>query len=290
MQYFLLSIKGIAIGAANVVPGVSGATLTVILRLYDSLIGAINSFFSDTKNALKFLIPFGIGMAIGILAFVSILDFFLINYSLQTGALIAGLMAGSIPFLHKTAMSQDAKKPYYYVISVIFAVLIICMTIFTPTPEVYSDVTLTFGLAIFLFVGGIISAGALIVPGVSGAMVLIILGLFPVAIHTLNLIREYIMTPFNFSLLPPIISIAAPIGIGVIVGLLITSRLVAFLLEKFHGITYFAIIGLVMGTVFALFSDDATYQSHAEITPVLLVSAAIMFVVGVIVSLMLGKK
>jgi len=286
----MLAIKGIAIGAANIVPGVSGATLAVIFRVYDQLIESINSLFSDTKRSLKFLIPLGLGMVAGILALVSALDFFLERYSLQAGAFIAGLMAGSVPFIYKLAVSQDAKKSYSYVIVLFSAAVIICMSIFVPTSEIYEYTEFSLSFAMLLFIGGILSAAALIIPGVSGAMVLIIFGIFPVAVHTLNLIREYLMTPLDFALLPPIFAVAAPIGLGLILGILLTSRLVAYLLKNHHGITYFVIIGLIFGSVFALFNDDATYQSHNITTPALVVFAALSFFVGLVVSLSLGKK
>jgi len=286
----MLALKGIAIGAANVVPGVSGATLAVIFRVYDRLIESINNIFKDMKNALKFLIPLGIGMAVGILALGSVLDFFLQRFSLQSGAFIAGLMAGSIPFIHKMALSKDKKKPYSYAVTVISAIMIILLALFVPTSDVYTDVQFSIGLVALLFVGGVLSAGALMFPGISGAMVLILLGIFPVAIHTISLIREYLMTPFDFALLTPILIVVVPIGLGLIVGVLLTSKLIAFLLERHHGTTYFAIIGLIFGTIFVVFNDDATYQSHVEITPVLITFAVIAFTAGMAVSLKLGKK
>ena len=290
MQYILLTLKGIAIGAANVVPGVSGATLAVIFRVYDKLIESINNIFKDMKKSLKFLIPLGIGMAVGILALGSVLDFFLQRFSLQSGAFIAGLMAGSIPFIHKMALSKDKKKSYSYAVAVAAAIIIILLSIFVPAHDVYVDVQFSIGLVALLFAGGVLSAGALMFPGISGAMVLILLGIFPVAIHTISLIREYLMTPFDFTLLTPILIVVVPIGLGLVVGVLLTSRLIAFLLEKHHGTTYFAIIGLIFGTIFVVFNDDATYQSHAEITPMLIIFAVIAFAVGMAVSLTLGKK
>jgi len=286
----MLALKGIAIGAANVVPGVSGATLAVIFRVYDKLIESINNLFKDMKKSLKFLIPLGLGMGIGILALGSVLDFFLQRFSLQSGAFIAGLMAGGIPFIHKMALSKDKKKSYSYAVTVVSAIVIILLALFVPARDIYVDVQFSFGLVALLFVGGILSAGALMFPGISGAMVLILLGIFPVAIHTISLIREYLMTPFDFSLLTPILIVVVPIGFGLVVGVLLTSRLIAFLLEKHHGTTYFAIIGLIFGTIFVVFNDDATYQSHAEITPVLIIFAVIAFIVGMAISLKLGKK
>ena len=290
MQYLTLALKGIAIGAANVVPGVSGATLAVIFRVYDRLIEAINELFKEPKKSLQFLIPLGLGMAVGILALVSALDFFLQRYSLQSGAFIAGLMAGSIPFIHKIALSKDEKKSYSYPVVVVAAVIIVVLSLIVPTQDVYVDVQIDIGLMVLLFVGGVFSAAALMFPGVSGAMVLLLFGIFHVAIHTLNLIREYLMTPFDFSLLPPILMVVVPIGLGLLVGVLLTSRLIAHLLEKYHGITYFAILGLIFGTIFILFSDDATYQSHETVTIALVIFAAIAFFAGMIISLVLGKK
>jgi len=290
LQYLTLIIKGVAIGVANVVPGVSGATLAVIFKVYDRLIEAINSIFTDMKNSLKFLIPLGLGMAIGILLLGSLLDFFIDQYSLQASALIAGLMAGSIPFIHKMAVQNKKATWHYYAIAVFSAIVIIALSLFAPTPEIYTGAEFSIGLITILFIAGFLGAAAMIIPGVSGAMVLILLGVFPIVMHTISLIREYLMSPFNFELLPPIIMVAAPVGIGILAGILLTSHLIAKLLKKYHSITYFAIMGMIFGTVFAVFNNDAAYQSHAEITPALVLIALVVFAVGVAVSLKLGKR
>ena len=286
MQYIFL--KGLAVGAANVMPGVSGATLAVIFRVYDRLIESINSLFSDMKKSLGFLVPFGIGMVIGIIALGSAIDFFISRFSLQSSAFIAGLMAGSIPFIHGQAVKNGDKKPVYYGIAVVAALVIILLAFFAPTPEPYVGSDFNIGFAVFLFFGGMVAAAAMIIPGVSGAMVLILFGLYPLAMHTITLIREYLMTPFDFTLLTPILMVVIPIGLGVVVGILLASRLIAMLLEKYHTVTYFAIVGLIFGTIFAMFSDDATYQSG--LTLGVLVFSVLAFFAGTAISLALGKK
>jgi len=293
LQPLLLALKGIAIGAANVMPGVSGATLAVILRVYDRLIESINHLFTDFKKSLQFLIPFGLGMVVGIIALGSAIDFLITRFSLQSSAFIAGLMAGSIPFIYGQAISKlkpGEKKPRYYTIAVIAALIIMSLAFFAPTPEPYSDTYFNLGFALFLFVGGVLGAAAMIIPGVSGAMVLILLGVYPMAMHTISLIREYLLTPFDFELLWPILMFVVPIGLGVVVGILLASRLIAMLLEKYHTVTYFAIVGLIFGTIFVIFNDSETYQSYHVITPTLIVFAAVSFVFGVVVSLILGKR
>ena len=290
MQFLFLAIKGIAIGVANIVPGVSGATLAVIFRVYDKLIESINSLFTDTKNALKFLIPLGLGMLVGIIALGSLLDYFIETFSLQTGAFIAGLVAGGVPFIHNLAVQEKGKRKYLYIISAIAALIIIALSVFAPTPELYVSEQLNVGLTILLFFGGFLAAAAMIIPGVSGAMVLILMGVYPLAMHTISLIRDYLITPFNFELLPPILMVVVPVGLGVALGILLTSRLIAYLLEKHQSTTYFAILGLIFGTIFVVFNDDATYQSHDGITPMLVVFAAIAFAAGMAISLVLGKR
>jgi len=290
LQYIFLAIKGLAIGIANIVPGVSGATLAVIFRVYDRLIEAINQLFTQPKKSLKFLIPLGLGMVVGILALGSLLDYFILRFSLQASALIAGLMAGSVPFIHNMAASQDGKKPHFYIIAVIAAIIIIVLSLFVPTPELYVAEEINFGLIAIMFIAGILGAAAMIIPGVSGAMVFILLGVFPLVMHTISLIREYLMTPLDFRLLSPILAVVVPIGLGVVIGILLMSRLIAVLLKKHHSITYFAILGMIFGTIFAIFGDDAAYRSHDAITPALIIAAVLVFTIGMIVSLKLGKK
>lgn len=293
MEYMILVLKGIVVGAVNVMPGVSGATLAVVFRVYDRLIESINHLLSDMKKSLQFLIPFGLGMVIGIIALGTAIDFFITRFSLQSSAFIAGLMAGSLPFIHRQAvsrLSENSRKPLYYGISVAAAVLIILLAFAAPTPEPHVGADFNLSFTLFLFAGGLMTAAAMIVPGASGAMVLILFGIYGLAMHTISLIREYLTAPFNFELLPPILTVVIPIGLGAVSGILLASRLIAILLEKYHSITYFAIVGLIFGTVFAIFSDNQTYQSYNEITALLIAYAFIAFIVGMVVSMVLGKK
>ncbi|MCL2840405.1 MAG: DUF368 domain-containing protein [Defluviitaleaceae bacterium] len=290
MNLILLGIKGIVMGAANVMPGVSGATLAVIFRLYDKLLDAVNHLFTDTKNSLKFLIPFGIGMAVGIVAMGDIINTLLVNFPLQVSGFIAGLIAGSIPFLHNEATAKDGKKPYLYVIAIIAGITIVLLEILTPTPEPYLSAEFNIGFAVLVFIGGIFAAAAMIIPGVSGAMVLILFGLFPLVMNTISLIRSYLMTPLDFSLLTPIFMVSIPLGLGMIVGILAASRLIALLLKKFHSQTYFAILGMVFGTIFIMFNDVSVYQQYDGLTPFIIVGTIIAFVCGGAASLLLGNK
>jgi len=290
LQYVLLALTGVALGAANIVPGISGATLAVIFRVYDRLIESINNLFTDTKRSLLFLVPTGLGMVIGILGVGMLLDGFFDRFSFQTSAFIAGLVAGGIPFIHSQAVAKDGKKPSYYAVAVVAAAIIILLALVVPTPTLEATGEFNWGFTILLFVGGMAAAAALIVPGVSGAMVLMLFGLLPTVMNTISLVAEYLATPFSFELLPPILQVAVPLGLGIVLGILLASKMIAALLKKHFSITYFAILGMVFGTIFAVFSNPDTYQSVDVMTVQLIVYGVIAFVAGMAIALMFGKS
>ena len=290
LQYVALMFTGIALGAANVVPGISGATLAVIFRVYDRLIESINQLFSNMKQSLLFLVPVGIGMAIGILGVGWLMDGFLERFSFQTSVFIAGLVAGGIPFIHSQAVSKDGKKPQFYVVAIGAAIAIILLALIVPTPTVEAAGEFSWGFAVLLFVGGMVAAAAMIIPGVSGAMMLMLLGLLGIVMNTLALITEYLATPFDFGLLPPIMQVVVPLGLGMVAGILLASKLIAFLLERYFTVTYFVILGLVFGTIFVVFSHPETYQSVDVMTVPVFLFGVVAFVIGMAIALVLGKS
>ena len=289
LQYLLLALTGLALGAANIVPGISGATLAVIFRVYDRLIESINKLFTDMKRSLLFLVPVGLGMVVGILVVGTVLDGFFERFSLQTSTFIVGLVAGGIPFIHKRAISKEGKKPVFYAVAALAALVIILLAIFAPTPTVEAAGEFSWGFTFLLFGGGVVAAAALIVPGVSGAMVLMLFGLYHTLMDTISLITGYLRTPLEFGLLPPILQVVIPLGLGIVVGILLASKLIAFLMEKYFSITYFTILGLVFGTIFVVFRDPRTYQSVDTVSAAVIVSGAIAFVVGAGIAALLGE-
>ncbi|MCL1845005.1 MAG: DUF368 domain-containing protein [Defluviitaleaceae bacterium] len=303
MQYLFLMLKGMVVGGSNVMPGVSGATLAVILRIYDKKINAINGLFSNPKESLKFLIPVMIGVGIGILMFGRIASVLLEHFSMQTGGFVAGLMAGSLPFIHtcaradKNESASDTRRLVFsganahWLFAVAGLAVIVFVSMFAPE-STYSEiagVTFNAALTAHLFIGGLFAAATMVIPGISGAMMLILFGLYPLAMFTLRQIGDYLMSPFDFALLGEILLVVVPLGVGIVAGILLGSKVVAMLLEKFRSATYFTILGLVFGTIFAVFNNPDTYESHAEITPFIVAATAITFALGAVTSLILGR-
>ena len=290
MQFFILILTGLALGAANIVPGVSGAALAVIFRVYDKLIESINSLFTDTKNALMFLIPIGIGMAAGILVVGTVLDGFFDRFSFQTSAFIAGLVAGGIPFLYSQAVSRGGRQSSHFITAVIACGVIIALVLLRPDGSGTVVGEFDLRMAILLFFGGVATAAAMVVPGVSGAMVLMLFGLLHTIMDTISLITAYLTSPLDFAQLMPILQIALPLGLGIIVGIFVASKLIAYLLKRFFTITYFAIIGMVIGTIFAVFYNEDTYASIDYMTIGIIIFGVIAFASGMIIALIFGKR
>ena len=290
MKTLLVGLKGIAVGAANIVPGVSGATLALVFGIYEKLILSINEIFSSPRQSLKFLLPLGLGMAVGIILFGSVIDNLLDSFPLESRLFIAGLMIGSLPQVHRVALRGDKSKSSYYVVSAVSAVLVSILVIISPSPYLNLDVNLSIGFLAYVFIGGIFAAAALMIPGISGAMVFILFGLYPTIINVIAQIREYLFSPTSFELLPPIFMVAAPIGFGIIVGILLCSRFIAILLKRFHRLTYFIIIGLIIGSIVALFPSD-THAFSEMLRPIgsqSIVLSVVFFVLGCAISIYVG--
>ena len=309
--------KGVVIGAANILPGVSGATLALILGIYARLIESINSMFKTPGSSMKLLVPVVVGMASGIVILGSLIDGLLESFPLESRLFVSGLMFGSLPMLYFTAtinpitltelrseitQNNEAISPKrgklkktstgYFLISALSAIAILITILLSPTPAETIDATFGVGFLLFVFLGGALAAAALLIPGVSGAMVFIMLGLYPVIMNVIGQVREYVFSPTDTELLVSILTVAIPIGIGIVFGTLVCSRFISVLLKKFHKTTYFVIIGLVVGSVFALFEPDAfsVKDSLYGLGPVSATAAVLSLLLGIFTSYNLGKK
>lgn len=228
--------KGIAISISQLVPGVSGGTIAMILGIYDKLLHAINNITKDFKNQYKILLEVGIGAIVGIFAFSRIVKTLFEAFPIQVGYLFIGVILGGAPLMFKKATLNGFKKT-----SIIYLLIgfIVVLMMRTPDNDASSIVTnLSLLNFIWLFIGGFVVAVALILPGISGSFMLYVLGLYNTVITA--------VVDLN-------IPILIPIAIGAIVGTLATSKMIEMLLLKFPEQTYILIFGFILGSVFSVF-------------------------------------
>ena len=294
MNYIMLFLKGIIIGVANVIPGVSGGTIAVVLHIFDRMIEAINHFTKDIKKHILFLMPLLAGAGVGVLAFSVLIDYTLTNYSLPTCGFFAGLVAGSLPLIYSMAKSKRpvGKSDKNYIIYTLLAFALVIFLATFKTAEggtaVVGDVSL--GLMIKAFFGGAIACAAMIVPGISGSFMMVLLGLYNVVIGYVALVKDFLLT-FDLTILVSIIKFCAPLGIGMIVGAILISKAIEFLMAKYHTETYYIILGLIFGSLIGIFLDPIAYASYNGAIPFsAYIVTAVTAVLGFVAALLLGKE
>lgn len=244
MKHIINFLKGMIIGISNVIPGVSGGTMAVSMGIYEKLIQTIGNFFVHFKENFKknmiFLIPIVLGAGIGIIAFSKLLKFLLENYQMQTQFAFIGLILGSVPFIMKKSVAKGFSWKYCIpgIITFGIGLTLAILEILGITGNPVESFDITFMNVILLFVYGIISAVSMVVPGISGSFILLLLGVYSAIITAISSLNILVLIPF---------------GIGVVVGVLLASKIIDFLLEHFYGYTYFAIIGFVVGSLLAIY-------------------------------------
>jgi putative membrane protein len=280
------------LGVTQIVPGISGGTIAIIFGFYSEIIEAVNHFTEDYRKYLRFLIPFLLGIVVGIITFSSLINFLLANHSFPTMLFFIGLIVGIIPPIYsKVKESNRSFKPNEIVLIMLplLGLLIISelkgQSVTNPA-EVINNIDIPF--MFFIFFAGIVAAMALIVPGVSGSFVLLLLGVYPLITYSLSSIRYLLADITNIPLMLNICKVLLPLGIGVIIGGLSMARLIEKLLNNYHKITYSVILGLLIGSVYALLKEPMVFQSGTS--AITIVIGSVTFVLGCIVSFILGSK
>ena len=274
-----LVIKGFIIGIANIIPGVSGGTLAITLGIYEKLIETIGHFFSNLKENLKFLIPIGVGAGLSIVVLSNIIKYSLKYYKLPTTLFFVGLIVGGLPLLvKKIKEDKNYKKDYSnYVVLVITFVLVAMFAFMKDSGAKVVLEHMMFIDYLKLFLVGVVAAGTMVIPGISGSFVLMLLGYYEPII---NVISD--VTHFNNIINNGLIIL--PFGLGIIIGIVVIARIIEYLLSKQPIKTYYGIIGFVCASLIAILMPlfSLTF-SIANI----LIGLVLMFV-GIIIAYKLG--
>ena len=245
----ILGIKGFIMGIANIIPGVSGGTLALTLGIYEDFIKAISHFFSKIKENVKFLLPIVIGIGLAIISMSRVIDYSYEHFPIPTAMFFMGLVIGGVPLLlKKVKRKKEVKQPSSYVLAAITFAVVILLALSEQLFNIKLVANLT-NMSIIeyvvLFAVGVIAAATMVIPGVSGSLVLILLGYYyPI----LKVIKN--ITSFN-NLFSNLV-IAGVFGVGVLVGIVGVAKLIEFLLSKYETKTYFGVIGFIIASIIAI--------------------------------------
>lgn len=290
MNFLFDIIKGMLIGVANIIPGVSGGTMMVSMGVYEKIIGIVNNLFKDMKKSIITLLPLGIGMLLGVAVFSFIIPWCLEVYPLPTCLCFIGLILGGIPAILKPAKESLHKEGKsisipHIVAFVFFFALAVGMALMNETETSSANFDLNLGFMIIIFIVGVVAAATMVIPGVSGSLVLMILGFYGGIMASISGFISAVFA-FDWAQIFYYVGILAPFGIGVIVGIFAVAKLIEWLFEKFPSVTYCGIFGLIAASPVAIMIK----MGHNNINIVTTIIGIVLLGVGTWFTYWFGKK
>lgn len=274
-------------GIANIIPGVSGGTLALTLGIYEKFINAISHFFKNFKENLKFLIPIFIGIILSILTMSNVISYSFNHYALGTTLLFMGLVLGGIPMLlGKVKGTKEVKSFFSYIIFIITFAFVMILAF---SEEIFgaglSSVTLNISMSglLMMFIVGVIAASTMIIPGVSGSLVLMLLGYYtPVieAIKEFTHFDNFTVNLFNLGFF----------GVGVLVGIVLVAKLIEMLFKKYETKTYFGVLGFIIASIIAIPVSVIHEYGFFTFDILSIIIGIVLFILGSFIGFKLGEK
>ena len=256
MDYLINAFRGFCMALADSVPGVSGGTIAFILGFYDKFINSLDDLvYGDKekkKKALFFLIKLGIGWIIGLAFATLVLTSLLEKQIYKVSSVFMGFIIFSIPLIIKEE-KECLKGKYINLIFTLIGILIVSLiTYFNPVSgggNIVDVSNLNIGLCLYIFVVAMVAISAMVLPGISGSTLLLIFGLY---IPIISAIKEFLH--LNFSVVPVLLIF----GVGIIAGIILVIRLIKIALKKFRSQTMYCILGLMIGSLYAIVMGPTT--------------------------------
>lgn len=269
-------VGGVAVGIANIIPGVSGGTMLVILGIFDRLMASISDVFKikslDRKASILFLFQVLLGAGIGVVAFAKVVDWLFAHYATQTFFWFIGLVIFSVPSLMRNEMKGHKVSAPYLMLGILMIALIAWFSPEKTDLTIQVFPAITGGHLLLMVVVGMISGAAMLFPGVSGSMLMLIIGQY-------YLFKSYVanVTTFQLDVLIPLVFLAGGIGLGI----LISAKLTSYLLKHSRRQTVSLILGLIVASAIILIPLDVTYSMGTILTSLLALASGGLLVLAI---------
>ena len=286
MKFVLEILRGMVIGLANIIPGVSGGTMMVSMGIYDTLIHCITHLFKEFKKSILTLLPYAVGMVLAIGGLSFALKWAFAVYPLPTNTLFIGLILGGLPAIFKQIKGSKKRDSILGgILFVLFFALVIFMATLKETQDTGAVISLSVLEVLKLTLMGCIASATMVIPGVSGSMMLMLMGYYyPVIGAIKNLINALVALDGGAILYN--VGILLPFGVGVVIGIFAIAKLIEILLAKWKCITYGAILGLVVASPFAILMG----LSLPGFNLVQVIVSVLTFILGFAAAWLLARK
>ncbi len=233
-HFIIIALKGMAMGAADLVPGISGGTVALITGIYENLIKSLNKIISENRklsdllailksSEFTFLLNLFIGIISGILVFSRLIEYLFNNYEILTWSFISGLIISAIILLIRRIKSWDFTNILFIILGIIFGQIIISVQNLDTTHNIP-----------IIFLSGFLAISAMLLPGISGSYILVLLGQYAYIITSLNDLNITVITTF--------IS-------GAILGLIVFTKIIHAIMRRWNKNTIVLMTGLIIGSI-----------------------------------------
>ncbi|MBR6186034.1 MAG: DUF368 domain-containing protein [Clostridia bacterium] len=277
-------LRGVVIGVANIIPGVSGGTMMVSMGVYDTLIHCITHLFKEFKKSVKTLLPYAIGMLVGIVALASVINWGLENQPLPTNALFIGLILGGLrPLLSKVNVKK-INAPAVMAFVLLFALIVWMGFQRKDSIQNAETIRMDAGQVLLMVAIGMVASATMIIPGVSGSLVLMLLGYYKPVVNALSTLKDAALHA-DLSLLGQPLLMLVPFLIGIVLGIFGVAKAIEWLTARFPTPTYCGVLGLVVASPVSLLIQ----QDFSAVSTVTVLLSAAAFAVGFAVAMLLDR-
>ena len=257
-EWFRRFIAGLRIGTGAAIPGVSGAAIAVIFRVYEDIIGAVNNFRKRFGWAITVLIPILLGVLIAVAICIVLFHLAFRHLMFVLMCLFAGFLIGSFPGITDEVKGEkiNRKAIVLMIVGFVFVIILGVLSVImglqgSNVADLFKD-PIPWWLYLVLIPVGAVAAVALTVPGLSGSLILLIIGFYrPLVDSAETWAKELLQGNFNHTL--PLVGVIGCFAVGCLIGVIIVSKIMNILLKKWRKETFFTIIGFISGSVFVLF-------------------------------------
>ena len=285
-DFLIIALKGLVVGIAMLIPGISGGTLALSMGVYEDIIESVAGIRKHFKDSIIFLIPLAIGALIGYIALVKLVALGLKYIPIPTITLFVGFIIGSLPSIYKNVKGEKI-TPTNITCFIVALILAAGLGIVSHHLGLAVDSNnLNIGSYILIIVGGAFSAFALVVPGISGSAVLLALGLYELIV--IKSIPGILKFEFTGNLL-----VVAIFAIGALIGLIGIVFLMKYLLKNHKVPTFFAILGFIVGSIFSVYYNHDVFSNNYYgvllDNPWQFALVAVMLAIGIALALIMDK-
>lgn len=288
MSWIKRVLYGILVGVASIAPGISGGTIAIALGFYESLINAVADLLKHFKKNFLYLLPYGVGALFSMAALSVVINFFFTRFSLPTSCLFIGFILGTLPFIRsklKGSLNGSALKASHIATLLVFFVIVLIPLFLKEDNEQEALLPREPGDIILLVGVGIIVAATLVIPGLSGTMLLSAIGYYkPMLLIASTFVTA--LSSLNIAAAADLLIFIIPLGVGVILGGFILAKAVSFLFRVIPSHVYAGITGLILATPIVMLTDI----DHSEVSVPTIIWGVFALAAGLILTRFLGDE